>query len=145
MFAIRQARPDDLPAVQLLLRNCELPFEDLTERHLAHFMVLGQNKPLVGCVGIEAVGNDGLLRSLAIDPLRRGGGFGRQLLNVMEMQAQDLGISTLYLLTTTAAAFFEGQGYQRIDRISAPLALQAATQFSNLCPPASSCLFKSLA
>lgn len=145
MFAIRKARPDDLEGVQSLLKSCDLPFEDLTENHLAHFIVLGQNKPLVGCVGIEPYGKDALLRSLAIDPLRRGGDFGGQLLNVMEMHAQDIGISTLYLLTTSAATFFERHGYQRIARADAPAALQATTQFANMCPTNAVCLFKPIA
>lgn len=144
MFAIRPARPEDLNAVRQLLQECELPTDDLLPQHLAHFIVLRQTPRVVGCIGIEPYGRDALLRSLAVDPMMRGDGFAQPLLNAIEAHARDIGISTLYLLTTSAAAFFERHGYQALDRAEVPQALQAGAQFSGLCPASATCMAKSL-
>jgi len=85
-----------------------------------------------------------LLRSLAVSDFVRGSGWGQQLHLAAVTHAQDIGVSTLYLLTTTAATFFERRGYQRIDHTNAPTTLQEATQFSLLCPSSATCLFKSI-
>ncbi|AMP14919.1 acetyltransferase family protein [Collimonas pratensis] len=99
---------------------------------------------MVGCVGIEDRETDALLRSLVVSDSLRGNGWGQQLLRAIEDHAESIGISTLYLLTTTAAPFFEELGYRRIERTSAPATIQATSQFSLLCPASSVCLFKSI-
>lgn len=144
MLAIRPAQADDLQAIHLLLKDCGLPFDDVTASHLADFLVLANGKPVVGCVGIECLGSDALLRSMAVFDFMRGSGWGQQLAQAAEAHAQSIGISALYLLTTTATTFFEYRGYRRIDRADAPAALQGTTQFSLLCPASSTCLFKSI-
>ncbi|NKI72295.1 GNAT family N-acetyltransferase [Collimonas pratensis] len=143
-YAIRSALPDDLPSVLLLLKECGLPFEDLSAGHLQHFQVLTSGESLVGCVGIEDRETDALLRSLVVSDSLRGNGWGLQLLRAIEDHAESIGISALYLLTTTAAPFFEELGYRRIERAGAPAAIQATNQFSLLCPASSTCLFKSI-
>jgi len=145
MFAIRAPRTNDFPALKALLLNSDLPADDINESQLAHFIILGQSGRIGGSVGIEPFGEDALLRSLAIDPMMRGEGFGGRLLESIEMYARDIGVRRLYLLTTSAAAFFEHHGYQRIDRASAPVAIQNTSQFAHLCPASSICLSKSLA
>lgn len=144
MLAIRPAQADDLQAVHLVLKDCGLPYEDITTSHLSDFLVLANGKPVVGCVGIERLGSDALLRSLAVFDFMRGSGWGQQLVHAAEAHAQNIDISALYLLTTTATTFFGDRGYRRIDRADAPAALQGTTQFSLLCPASSTCLFKSL-
>jgi len=52
------------------------------------------------------------------------------------------GVSDLYLLTTTADAWFRGHGYSPAARDTAPPAIRATSQFSGLCPAAASLLHK---
>ena len=144
MFAIRPPRADDLPALKTLLDSCGLPSSDLTEQHLKDFIILGQAGRVAGCIGMEQYGEDALLRSLAVDNMMRGEGYGARLLELMEMHARDNGVRTLYLLTTSADNFFEHQGYARIDRASAPEAIRNTTQFAGMCPASAICLSKSL-
>lgn len=143
-YPIRAAQSDDLQAILLLLKECDLPFEDISADHLAHFQVLANGEAVIGCIGIERRGSDALLRSLAVYEFLRGDGRGPQLLHAMEIYANSIGVSALYLLTTTAATFFEERGYHRIDRADAPVAMQETSQFSRLCPSSSTCLFKSI-
>jgi amino-acid N-acetyltransferase len=93
-------------------------------------------------VGLEVLGEVGLLRSLAVPQEDRGRGVGTQLTHKAEDYARTLGVQALYLLTTTAPDFFARRGYQRIDRAAAPAPLQATTEFQSLCPSTAVCMVK---
>jgi amino-acid N-acetyltransferase len=144
MTTIRKAVPGDLPAIERLLADSALLFSDLNTDSLADFLVADDDGSLVGCVGIERCGEDGLLRSLAVEDSRRGTGQGRHLVKAAEAHASAIGVATLYLLTNGAADFFEARGYHPFAREDAPPALRATTQFSSLCPSTASFMGKPL-
>ncbi|RZI42539.1 GNAT family N-acetyltransferase [Herbaspirillum sp. HC18] len=144
MLAIRAPRPIDLPAIQALLDSNALPSSDLTEDHLKHFIVLAQASRIAGSVGLEIHGENALLRSLAVDTMMRGEGLGARLLELIEERAQDLGVRQLYLLTTSAATFFEHNGYDRIERAAVPETIRNTRQFTGICPSSATCLSKKL-
>ncbi|WP_151447623.1 arsenic resistance N-acetyltransferase ArsN2 [Lacisediminimonas profundi] len=144
MFTIRTPRPEDLPSLKTLLTNSGLPADDLDQAKLNHFIVLAQGQRIVGSVGLEPFGQDGLLRSLAVDTNHREEGFGSRLLEAIETHAAEIGIQHLYLLTTSATSFFEHHGYQRMERAAAPAPIQATAEFTAMCPDSAACLFKSL-
>jgi len=127
------ARPD--PAtVRALLAAAGLPVADLTAAHLDDFWGCGESPDLTGVIGLEGYGTVALLRSLAVAPAWRGRGLGAALLAHAEQAARQRGITTLYLLTTTAEAFFARHGYVRIPREAAPPVLQQTAEFAALCP-----------
>jgi len=144
MFAIRPPRAEDLPALKALLDACGLPSSDLTEAHLKHFIILAQAGRVAGSVGIEVHGTDALLRSLAIETMLRGEGYGQRLLELMEERARDEGVQRLFLLTDSAADFFSHQGYEPVARESVPESIRSTAQFAGLCPASAMCLSKSL-
>lgn len=145
MFAIRHARADDLGAIQSLLQECELPYEDLSAERLAHFIVIGQPPRVVGCVGLERFGADALLRSLAVHPLMRGDGFAERLLEMIEAYAQGMELGSLYLSAPSATSFFLRQGYQEVEWTSVPAPLKANRDFAHASIAAATCLRKPLA
>ena len=137
------ARPD--PAtVRALLAAAGLPVADLTAAHLDDFWGCGESPDLTGVVGLESYGTVALLRSLAVAPAWRGRGLGSALLAHAEQVAHQRGVSALYLLTTTAEAFFARHGYVRIPREAAPPVLQQTAEFAALCPASAACLTKAL-
>lgn len=144
MLRISKANDADLPAIQALLTECKLPVDDLHEAMLGHFLVVRRAGKAVACIGMERYGDAALLRSLAVDPGMRGDGLGQQMVAALEAQAQYDGVTALYLLTTSAAQFFERLDYQRIARDDVPAAIQATEQFSRLCPASADCLAKTL-
>lgn len=144
MLAIRAPQPKDLPAIQALLHSNALPSSDLTDDHLKHFIVLAQASRIAGSVGLEIHGEDALLRSLAVDTMMRGEGLGARLLELIEERAQDLGVRQLYLLTTSAATFFEHNGYDRTERAAVPEMIRNTPQFAGICPSSATCLSKTL-
>jgi amino-acid N-acetyltransferase len=142
----------DHPAVQTLLAQAHLPFEDLSP--VAMPLFLGVRDPetshdgapgqLIAIAGLELHGDDGLLRSLLVLPDQRGRGLARELVHAQETQARDLGLRRLVLLTETAADFFRALDYRDTDRTVLSDDLRASPQFQQLCPASARCLSKTL-
>jgi len=128
------ASPADLPGVRALLEACDLPCQDLTVDHLAEFVICRHGAALVGCVGLEPFGGEALLRSLAVAAAFRGLGMGHELWSRSRQRARDNGVSTLYLLTTTAEALFARWGFRRIPREQTTPAIRSTAQFASMCP-----------
>lgn len=142
--SVRPARPEHLGAIRALLRECDLPVEDLTPDHLAHFLVVHGGTCLRGCVGLEPVGDAALLRSLAVRPSDRGRALGTRLVEAAERTARADGLRTLYLFTTTAAEYFRRRGYERVERAELPEAVRQTEEAARLCPSTAPCMRKHL-
>jgi amino-acid N-acetyltransferase len=130
--------------VEALLVAADLPVSDL--RDAARLQLFGHrlDERLVGVVGVEAHGEVGLLRSLAVASDQRGRGLGRALVADAEDWAASHGIREFYLLTTTAAPFFAALRYVAIPRSEAPAEIAATAQFASLCPSSSTFMRKLL-
>ncbi|MFQ5901524.1 MAG: GNAT family N-acetyltransferase [Thermodesulfobacteriota bacterium] len=91
--------------IRRLLSESGLPHKDIAN-HLHHFMLAKSGSNLIGVVGLEVLGELGLLRSLAIESSHRGKGIGRMLYERILAYAHLKGLKELYLLTDTAEGFF---------------------------------------
>lgn len=140
---IRAATAADRAGIRRLLAAAHLDASDL-ETSAVRLWVVGAHDAPAGVVGLETHGDVGLLRSLAVADSLRGGGLGRALTAAVERHARDAGIRTLYLLTTTAADFFERLGYRRSDRAVVPAVIRATSQFSSLCPSSAVLMSKAM-
>lgn len=136
--------PPELAIKQLLL-EAQLPVEDITPAHLEHFLGAWSGQSLEGVIGLQPYGSFALLRSLAVRVARRGSGLGSELISAAEHSALQKGVSSIYLLTTTAKPYFEKHGYTQIARESAPLSIRASSQFSSICPTSATAMCKYLA
>ena len=134
----------DLAAIRRLLSECALPSADLTPAHLPSFRILRRNETVVGVVGLELFDDVALLRSLAVSDACRGRGLGRRLADEAEALARCHRVRALYLLTTTAPAFFRERGYRAVERSAVPRAIRATREFSALCPADAICLARVL-
>jgi amino-acid N-acetyltransferase len=139
-----EAHPRSAAEIKRLLADCELPFQDLTPSHLAHFMIARDGDQIVGTVGLELLGRSGLLRSLAVAAPYRRKGIATELTRRAEAYAGSQGVGTLYLLTTTAERFFARRGYRSLARDAVPAAVQATAEFQSLCPDTAVCMSKHL-
>ena len=142
---LRPARAADFDAIVALLGATGLPVEDLDAAMLDAFVVATEREVCVGVVGLEIHGSDALLRSLAVERRHRPRGLGARLVHAVETEARARGAAALYLLTTSATAFFERTGYAAHDRAAVPPAIAATTEFSSLCPDTADCLWRDLA
>jgi N-acetylglutamate synthase-like GNAT family acetyltransferase len=121
------------PELAVVLSAASLPAEDLGEPGREFFAFRDPRGTLVGYGGIEVLGRDALLRSVITVPEMRGRAYGAALVDRMLALALRRGVRRLYLLTTTAAPFFERLGFTAIDRAEAPPAIAATREFTTYC------------
>ena len=130
---IRPARPDEIEALEALLREARLPLEGFRD-HLRDTLVAIEDGRVVGGVALERYGAVALLRSLVVSPDRRGRGLGERLTAEALGLARRMGVRDLYLLTETAEGFFPRFGFRVEERTAAPEALAASAEFQTACP-----------
>lgn len=143
MLSLRPARPEDLEAVEGLLRASDLPWQDIAA-HLGAFIVGEQGGTLVACGGLEPYGSDALLRSVALAPRLRARGLGGALCDTLLGEARRRGVRDAFLLTTSAAEFFARLGFTRFERERAPAAIRATREFTELCPASALLMHRAL-
>jgi amino-acid N-acetyltransferase len=134
----------DASNIHALLERCGLPTRDL-DASQPQFIVLCEGAQIIGAGALQRFGSIALLRSVAVEPERRGSGLGRVIVQELERRAYASDVAQLVLLTQTAKRFFEEQGYQVIDRQQVPQAVQASEEFRSLCPASATCMLKMLA
>lgn len=127
----------------LALAAAKLPVDDLTNsgREFYRFAVDGRT---VGYGGLECFGDVALLRSVVVLPEFRGRRLGAELVDLLLQEAGKQNVRTVYLLTETATAFFEHQGFSKADRASAPTAIMQTRQAASLCPASATLLMRTL-
>jgi N-acetylglutamate synthase-like GNAT family acetyltransferase len=129
---IRQAVPQDLPAVLALLSEAKLPTDGVAE-HFHSFFVVDDNGRIVASAGLELRGDAALLRSLAVAADARGTGLGAAVLRraLDEAHEQTDGV---YALTTTADAYLSRFGFERVLRTALPPQLFESRELQDACP-----------
>jgi amino-acid N-acetyltransferase len=141
---LRPVDGEDLAYVEALLSANDLPTADLRDGS-GRFYVARAPEGRVGVGGIEVYESVALLRSVAVEKFARGGGYGTAICDGLASLAQEEGVQTLYLLTTTAAEFFAARGYRAVDRADAPARVRETTEFAQLCPSSAVLMKRELA
>ena len=131
-FRVRAAAPGDLPPVRELLRAAGLPTEGVDTP--GAFVVAEAEGRVVAAAGLERHGRSGLLRSVVVDPAWRGRRVGEAVVSRVLAMADVSGLSAVYLLTTTADAWFPRFGFGAAPRDEAPPEIRCAGEFAALCP-----------
>ncbi len=139
---MRRATAADFPQILGLLTASHLPHAGLQGPE--NFVVLRRGDEVLGCAAIERYASVGLLRSVAVLAAERDKGLGRKMVDEILEQACRDGFSELVLLTTTAAKFFAGLGFERIERHQAPLAVQSSVEFQGACPDSATVMLRKL-
>jgi amino-acid N-acetyltransferase len=130
---IRSAEPNDRPSVEALLIEAGLPTDGVDE-HFASFLVADEGGKIRGAAGIEWYGTDALLRSVVVAHDAKGTGVGSRLTRRAIDDARARGARRLYLLTTTAEAFFPRFGFESTTREDVPEHVRVSREFQGACP-----------
>ena len=136
---IRRGRPEDAGEIEELLKASGLPVEG-ARAHMDHFFVARESGSLVGVIGLEVYGEEGLLRSLAVRESQRSKGLGSALYLRLIDEARSLGIRRLVLLTTTAGAYFSRRGFRNVGRETIKGAVTQSAEFTGACPDSAACM-----
>jgi amino-acid N-acetyltransferase len=136
MISYNLATETDISNIRVLLETNNLPFSDLKESPIT-FIIARDNEKIVGCIGLEKYGNDGLLRSFAVAPDFQNRGIGKELYKNLMDYATRNHINSMHLLTNTAKDYFSRIGYNTADRNLAPVQISGSAEFVGLCPASS--------
>jgi amino-acid N-acetyltransferase len=125
------------------VKNAGLPIQDLNHEHQVLILYFNDNT-FVGTGGLEILNRVALLRSVSISTTQRGKNLGKAITTDLLKKAENKGIEAVFLLTETAKGFFEKQGFETIDRATAPMEIKSTTEFSGVCPVSAVLMIKKL-
>ena len=128
------ARPHDLRGALDVLGRAELTEQDVAERWGHYFVVREDDGRVVAVAGLEVHGEDGLLRSVAVDPDYRGQGLAASLVEAAMDRARRVRLRAVYLLTTSARDYFARHAFAEYPREEAPAAIRESWEFRTGCP-----------
>jgi amino-acid N-acetyltransferase len=125
-----------------LLSENGLPVDDLASCH--QLLALLYNRQLAATAGFEMLDDCALLRSLSVQQALRGRGLAKKMVGEIEDRLRKIGITRIYLLTTTAGEFFQKLGFVTVPRVEAPNSIRQTRQFAELCPASSLLMQKNI-
>jgi amino-acid N-acetyltransferase len=131
-FQIRIAQPNDQKIIHTLLLGYKLPLDGLENTKL--WILQSGKGEVAGIAGLEAYGNQGLLRSVAVVDDMRNNGYGTVLTKHVISEAKKESIKDLFLLTTTAPEFFKKLGFEEEDREKVVGDIRGSVEFKSACP-----------
>lgn len=113
---VRPAKRADMAQVRELLERSGLPSESARDDQFSSFFLLRNERGLTGSVALEVLGEDAILRALAVDPDARGIGYGWMLAEMAISEARRRGVRRIYLVTEFATDFFAAKfGFRVVD------------------------------
>jgi N-acetylglutamate synthase-like GNAT family acetyltransferase len=128
-FVIRKASEKDLLPIQRLLAKAGLQ-EGAMEDHLKDFLVVeNENHQVIGTVGVECFGKEGLLRSLVIDAPNWTSYRSLEFLQVALAHAKEKGVETVYLCAKQASELFAILGFKQMDQDQLPESIKTSSHF----------------
>ncbi|WP_312598626.1 amino-acid N-acetyltransferase, partial [Stutzerimonas nitrititolerans] len=87
---------------------------EVLEREVEQFSIVERDGLIIACAALYPIPDSdwGELACLAVNPEYRHGGRGDELLERIEARARQLGLKTLFVLTTRTAHWFRERGFQ---------------------------------
>ena len=131
-FKIRLAQLKDQKIIHSLLSGFKLPLDGLEETKL--WLLESGNGEVLGVAGLELYGNQGLLRSVAVTQGIQNQGVGTALANFVISEAKKSQVQDLFLITTTAPAFFKKLGFKEESREKVVGSITNSVEFISACP-----------
>lgn len=130
---------ESFAAFRSLLQSANLPADDLDfNKHMLIGFYDGVNPVATG--GLEIYSQFALLRSLSVKFGIRGQSLGSSITEQLIELARVNNISSIYLLTETAHAFFLKRGFQDVPREDVPTEIKASSEFNHVCPTSAVCM-----
>ena len=115
---LEECRAGDVEALTAFLREVDLTLSGLDAPSVRLWLERDEQREIVGSTGYEisADGRHALIRSVAVNPLRRSRGSGTTLARFALDRAADEGASTAWLFSRRSGPFWQGLGFSPADR-----------------------------
>lgn len=139
-----RARLEDGEEIEELLRSVGLPADDVAGEGLFAHWVWRRDGRVVATVGLDIVGSEAVLRSLATHADCRGQRIASALCDAAEEEARRQSVAAIYLLTEATQSFAEHRGYHIVARASVPESVASHRQFRTGCCGCASAMAKRL-
>jgi amino-acid N-acetyltransferase len=137
--SIVRLRPDNLAQLEDLLCRNHLPIQDCAAQAQIFYGIFDGDM-LIAAGGLEPAADYALLRSVVVMEQYRASGLARKISEYLINLAESEGRRAVYLLTETAAPYFQRLGFTPLSRAEVPAAIAQTRQFSALCPDSAICL-----
>jgi amino-acid N-acetyltransferase len=120
---IRVASAEDIPGILQVLEPLEQQGilvkreRDQLEREIGHFFVIESEGNIFGCAALYPFPDQKTaeLAALAVNPFYRDGGRGERLLEFAEARAREMGLKSLFVLSTRTTHWFIERGFAESD------------------------------
>ncbi len=120
---IRTATLDDVPGILQILEPLEQQGvlvrreREALERDIDHFFILESEGNILGCAALYAFPDrkTAELAALAVNPFYRDGGRGERLLAHAEAQAREMGLKSIFVLSTRTSHWFIERAFAETD------------------------------
>jgi amino-acid N-acetyltransferase len=130
---IRCATIDDAASILVLIEPLEQNgvlvrrSRELLESEIHHFSVIQRDGAIIACAALYPFANEhqGELACLAVAADYRGSHCGERLLKHIEQQCQQLGLTSLFVLTTQTAHWFIEHGFINLPVADLPVERQS--------------------
>lgn len=130
---VRQATIDDIGGIFDLIRPLEEQgvlvrrSREQLEQEIHKFTIIDRDGLIIGCAALYPYPEEKMaeMACVAVHPEYRDGNRGLQLLKHMKVQAKNMGIKQLFVLTTQSLHWFREQGFNEIGVASLPMAKQS--------------------
>jgi amino-acid N-acetyltransferase len=140
---VERASAADVHAIARLLVAADLPADGVREA-LEGFVVVRHGSDVIAAAGVERYDAAVLLRSVVVAPQARGHGLGARVVRDRLERAAGDGAADVYLLTTTAEAFFARLGFRTVARAAVPAGVRGSAEFTSLCPDSATAMHRTL-
>lgn len=127
-ITIREARPDDLAPIVVLLAHAELGAKDVLAPGTRYWLAEDSTAALVGTIGLEFGSGAVLLRSMAVPRRARGQSIGAALVERALAEALAQGCRVAYLFSTDAGLYWQRRGFYEVPVPDLVAALPNAPQ-----------------
>lgn len=130
---IRTATPEDIPGILQILEPLEQQGilvkrdREILEREIDHFFVIESEGNIFGCAALYVFAEQKTaeLAALAVNPFYRDGGRGERLLAHAEAKARQMGLKSIFVLSTRTTHWFIERGFVEADTSRLPDKKQA--------------------
>jgi amino-acid N-acetyltransferase len=127
---LRGARIDDVGGILELIEPLEADgtlvrrSRELLENEIQRFAIIERDGMVIACAALYPFPDDktGELACVAVHPGYRKGERGAQLLAYVERRAKEQGLTSLFVLTTLTAHWFQQQGFEAAGVEALPVA-----------------------
>lgn len=129
---LRNARIDDVGGILELLKPLEANgtlvrrSRERLENEIQRFIIIERDGMVIACAALYAFPEErtGELACIVVHPRYRNGERGLQMLRHLERHAREQGLTSLFVLTTRTAHWFQEQGFEAATVKSLPVQRQ---------------------